>query len=252
MKKLSIPLLLSLFCFLTDTIYAKQFTYYIEWSEVKGSNGFIVEIQDETTKKIIDAHKVKNNYIEFQIQGGSYQFRIASVNKFGKPTAFSEWNKFTVDKDKTREDVLQKKEEPAKEETQKTDLYYSKWVPGLPQYNRGDTKTAYSYWFLFSGLAIAGFYEYRQGNILSDKFFNDPLNINLVSYNKPIVGLFLWQKRDQDKRSHTNHQRNQTIIGGIALLSYTLHLTDVFYLNPTVKEDNQSSLYYEISLIYKF
>lgn len=100
----------------------KLYTYYIEWQEVKGSKGYYIEIQDEKSQTEFLKQKLKTHYYEFKIPGGKYKFRIASLNKFGKPSSYTSWNSFLVDKDKTRKETKRKEEEEkAKQELKKAE-----------------------------------------------------------------------------------------------------------------------------------
>ncbi|TGL63733.1 fibronectin type III domain-containing protein, partial [Leptospira sarikeiensis] len=60
----------------------KSFVYYIEWKEVKGSRGYVVEVRKSVpTQELILEKKVSENEIEFSLEAGSYDYRIAALNR---------------------------------------------------------------------------------------------------------------------------------------------------------------------------
>jgi hypothetical protein len=69
----------------------------LEWEEVKFSKGYQVQIRNSNKKVLID-EKVNENKYKIKLPEGVYEERLGVYNKFGKISAFSEWEKIVVSK----------------------------------------------------------------------------------------------------------------------------------------------------------
>lgn len=69
----------------------------IEWSDVKASNGYQIQIRN-TKKKVIIDEKILDTKYKVQLPEGIYELRIGVYNKFLKIIGYSEWEKITIKK----------------------------------------------------------------------------------------------------------------------------------------------------------
>ena len=69
----------------------------LEWEAVKFSKGYNVQIRNKGKKLIID-EKVSENKYTIKLAEGFYEHRIGVYNKFGKVSAYSEWESFQIKK----------------------------------------------------------------------------------------------------------------------------------------------------------
>lgn len=67
----------------------------LSWKNVPGARGYIVQIRDVGGKKVLD-RKTQASEIEFRLPPGDYTVRMAAVNKFNKPSAWSEWQDIRI------------------------------------------------------------------------------------------------------------------------------------------------------------
>lgn len=69
----------------------------IEWSDVKSSKGYQLQIRNNKKKVVID-DKVTETKFKVQLPEGNYELRIGVYNKFSKIVGFSDWEKITIKK----------------------------------------------------------------------------------------------------------------------------------------------------------
>ncbi|PJZ59028.1 fibronectin type III domain-containing protein [Leptospira barantonii] len=223
MKSLAGKILLLLCLFISYSAYSedKKYTFYIEWNEVKGNNGYKVEVRKTSTPETLFAEeKVVTNSLEFLIPAGEYEFRISALNRFGKPSSWSQWSSFLVEHDRPKSVYeAEKKQAVTGVSTWKV------WVPGLLPIERKEYKKASLIFLWFGALAVAGNAERMAGNSLSQSSSNDPAFLTLAALTTPLpVSFYLIHQRDEDKKEYKNHQNNQVGIGVLALLSYGLNV----------------------------
>ncbi|MBM9579649.1 fibronectin type III domain-containing protein [Leptospira sp. 201903070] len=223
MKSLSVNLLI-LFCgFISNSVYSedRNYTYYIEWNEVKGNNGYKIEIRKKGLEDtIVKEEKVSTNSLEFKILAGEYEFRISALNRFGKPSSWSQWSAFLVEQDRPKSMV-----EAEKKQTFSGSSSWRIWVPGLVPLEKKEYGKASLILFWFGALAVAGNAERNAGNSLSQSSTNDPTFITLVAlYSSVPVSYYFIHQREEDKKEYNRHQSNQVGIGVLALLSYGLNV----------------------------
>ncbi|TGJ98806.1 fibronectin type III domain-containing protein [Leptospira langatensis] len=202
----------------------KSFIYYIEWTEVKGSRGYVVEVRKaEPPQDLVVEKKVTENEIEFSLEAGVYEYRIAGLNRFGKPSSYTPWTNFKVEQDRPKAVALAEKEEAAAKISKGTSHFV--WIPGTGFYSKGERNKAYGIWAGFAVLAYLGNSEREAGNRLASKSLNDPKMIGLLGLNLPTQAtLYLWQSREKDKHQYEIHQQNQVVLGGLTILGVALSL----------------------------
>ena len=61
----------------------------LEWEPVALAKGYVVQIR--TSDNDIKEVRVSENRMEQSLNPGEYQVRLAALNKFGKPGAFTDW-----------------------------------------------------------------------------------------------------------------------------------------------------------------
>ena len=207
----------------------KNFTYYIEWQNVTGAKGYLIQVKDKSTGTEKE-EKLNQNNVELKLPAGTYEFRIASINKFGKPSAWTNWEEFLVEKDKPRPNPKGTKQAEVKVPEDKpissTQIKKWKWfVPGLTQY-QSNQKLYSGLWILwFSGLAFYANSERVAGNNLAGNNLNDPIFLSALSLGTPVtLDLYLWTERKKAESEYNQHQSNQQAVGVVAILSYALQV----------------------------
>lgn len=211
----------------------RSFIYYIEWKEVKGSRGYIVEVRGAAPPQTtILEKKVQENEIEFRLESGSYEYRIAALNRFGKPSAFTPWTGFKVEQDRPKEIALAEKEAASKPKVSSR-----VFIPGWGFYRNGEKLKAMSVWGGLAALAVLGNAEREAGNRLASDPKNDPKIIGILGMQtSPLVATYLWEERSHHKSQYDMHQRNQFVLGGLALatVSFSLWFENRLPPNQTV------------------
>ncbi|EQA44825.1 hypothetical protein LEP1GSC050_2506 [Leptospira broomii serovar Hurstbridge str. 5399] len=198
----------------------RSFIYYIEWKEVKGSRGYLVEVRNAAPpQSLIVEKKVQENEIEFKLESGTYEYRIAALNRFGKPSSFTPWTSFKVEQDRPKEVALAEKEGLSKPKSSRV------FVPGWGFYKNGEKLKAIGVWSGLAAVAFLGNAEREAGNRLASDPKNDPKVIGLLGMQlSPLSTLYLWDARSKDKSEYELHQRNQVALGGIAILGIVASL----------------------------
>lgn len=97
-----------------------------------------MEVRKISNPEILVAEeKTVTSSLEFLIPAGEYEFRISALNRFGKPSSWSQWSSFQVEQDKPKSVV-----EAEKKLTAAGVSTWKIWVPGLlpierKEYNQG-------------------------------------------------------------------------------------------------------------------
>lgn len=233
-------LFLSLFYIFSLQAKEKTFHFYIEWKNVEGANGYIVQLKEKNSDNVKE-QKLSSNSIEFVLPIGYYEYRITAVNKFGKPSHWTAWEEFYVEKDRPKE--VYKKMEAEKNEKKVSVSFWKYMIPGLTQYQNGDKGKAFLWIAWFSALAYTGNQQRLAGNHIADDPFNDPKNLAIISFQASTsLDVYYWMRRDTEKQKYNERQNNQWKVAGIALTSYLLQIlharsysetiTTSFYLYP--------------------
>ncbi len=208
----------------------KNFTYYIEWQNVSGAKGYLIQVKDKST--VEKEEKLNQNNVELKLPAGTYEFRIASVNKFGKPSAWTNWEEFLVEKDKPKPNPNPKDAKQAEvkvpEDKPATLAQIKKWkwfVPGLTQFQSNQKLYSGLWIFWFTALAVYGNSERVAGNNLASNNLNDPIFLSALSLGTPVsLDLYLWTKRKEAESAYNHRQSNQQAVGAVAILSYALQV----------------------------
>lgn len=211
------------------TGYEDVYIFDIQWPEIAGNSGYAVQIRDSKNTLILEK-TVEINKLEFSIPLGVYYIRVSALNKFGKPSNWSSWDPFTVDKESAR----------LKYNPWKT---FRKYTPCLGLFDKKHPVAAGGCMAWFAALSYAGTTEMQNGNRLARDTYNDPAFLTFMSFYQPVsLSYILLEDRAKEKIEYEKHQKNQTMIGGMALLSYGIYL---FYMNSDsiFKSKDQSSFY---------
>ncbi|KON78470.1 fibronectin type III domain-containing protein [Leptospira kirschneri] len=216
--------ILVLFClFISYSAYSEErkYTYYIEWNEVKGNNGYKVEVRKVSSPETLVAEeKTATSSLEFLIPAGEYEFRISALNRFGKPSSWSQWSSFQVEQDRPKSVVEAEKKLAATGVST-----WKVWVPGLLPIERKEYIKTSLIFLWFGALAVAGNAERVAGNSFAQSATNDPTFLTLVSFYTPLpLSIYFLHQRDGDKKEYERHQNNQVSIGLLAILSYGLNV----------------------------
>lgn len=202
--------IIKLFFFFTICIFSeeKEYKYYIEWKKVSENSEYFLELKN-SENQIIKKEKVKNNFYEFNLKPGNYFYRIALLNKFSKPSTFSNWGEIKIEKEK------QKKEKK----------FLLTLVPGLVQFKSDKKNYSYFWWSYFFTLGIIG-NEFRlKGNQIANEKLNDPFFLSALNWNTPILFDFYFLNRlDAEKKEYDLYQNRQKQISVLALVSYFVQI----------------------------
>ncbi|MBK9500335.1 MAG: fibronectin type III domain-containing protein [Leptospiraceae bacterium] len=205
----------------------KEFSYYIEWKNIAGAKGYLIQVKDKATGTEKE-EKLDQSNIELKIVAGKYEYRIASINKFGKPSVWTNWEEFYVEKDKPKPKDSKQAEVKPVEDNQTKPVEIKKWkwfIPGLTQFQTGE-RISGSLWILwFTALAAYGNSERVAGNQVASNRMNDPMFLSTLALGTPVsVDLYLREKRNEAKAEYEKHQSNQKAAGVVAILSYALQV----------------------------
>jgi hypothetical protein len=221
---------LFLFFYVSLSIQAKEFSYYIEWKEVKGAKGYLFQLQD-LQNQLEKEERIQDSSIELKLQAGKYKFRIASVNKFGKASSWTNWETFVVEKDKPKTTT----EVQNRMEDKKMNIpIWKLFVPGLVQY---ETKKWQSYTYWLVGLTF-GLYIYTEGqkaNSLSEKNLNQSIYLSSITLNTPVqVDILLYLNRENDRTEYNRHIQNQQQASIVLLLGYIFQIYQAKKIRDTL------------------
>ncbi|HMV41734.1 MAG TPA: fibronectin type III domain-containing protein [Leptospiraceae bacterium] len=225
-------LVLFILSFIVSSLHSEErriFSYYIEWQNVPGAKGYMIQIKDRAANTEREEKLVQNN-IELKVPSGYYEYRIASINKFGKPSSWTKWEEFYVEKDKPK--PLKKDEKQVAQEVVEVEpkRNFQKWkwfIPGWTQLENNQ-KIKGSLWILwFTGLALYGNMERLAGNRIASDPMNDPIYLSAISIGlkTPLLGdIYLRERRNDAESEYNRHQTNQVAVGVVAILSYALQV----------------------------
>ncbi|MCB1307093.1 MAG: hypothetical protein KDK30_02880 [Leptospiraceae bacterium] len=193
----------------------------IEWQPVAGANGYLVQIKNETLAERNREEEVAINRIEIELPPGVYRLRVAALNKFGQPAAWSDWWSFTLQPsgDAPSDSSLWARANPRM------------FVPGWTQIERGDTWRGVAYAGAIIGLA--GYYGWH-AKIDGDNYSYAAEDLNfyyLYAYsarNIPLTGLLTLQ-RNELRAAYDQKQDRQRLIGWTALALYLFQIADALW-----------------------
>lgn len=215
---------------LSDNKNNLKYTYLLQWKKVKKSNGYIIQIRNQS-KQIIREEEVKNNKINIKLPEGQFQYRISALNKFKKPSNWSKWDDIYIEPHKlvARTDKL----ENLKINTDKQNYGWKLYVPGYPQIKNGDTLKGNLLIAWFAILSAAAYSEWKAGNELASDPLNNPDNLTTLALaGSPELSLYFREQREQAQSEYNTHQQNQAYIAALALLTYSYHIWDAKNSNP--------------------
>lgn len=68
---------------------------YFDWDAVPDASGYTVQVKDADDNTVID-QRVTDHRFDFVLPPGNYQQRVGALNRFGKMSAWSDWQPFRV------------------------------------------------------------------------------------------------------------------------------------------------------------
>ncbi len=221
------------FCiFLTPLVSGGLQKIKIEWKSVKGNHGYKIQILDASTKDTREEMNSEES-ISLEVPPGDYSIRVSALNKFKKPSNWSDWKKITIQDSEGVQKISMNPDVPA-EETKivKPEAHpWKKWIPGLYTYSTNPSKL-YVYAGLFSGLAYYVYWNKKQGDLLAEKNSNQELFLSTAAIISPNqLGPFSYWQRNLDREEYDTFQSRQRM-GGYAILGlYAISLVDSFYFS---------------------
>jgi len=228
----------------------------ISWNKVTGNNGYIVEVTNEKGETIF-RKTLENEKIEFSLNPGIYSFRIATLNKFKKPSLWSSWRSFSLDASGKKQDVavpasVQKNQEKVpdqkaseidlpvttvketdkksqvKSEEKNASLLWNVFVPVYPETKRNDTWKAWSVAGVYSVLVLSALNEKNLGNHFAASAEANSMHMILYSSFQPVIPytFYYWDRYHTANQKYQMRQETQRQIAGAILLFYA---GNVFY-----------------------
>ena len=220
----------------------------IEWRPVAGSQGYLLQLRDQTARVIIE-RKLETSRTTVELPPGRYSLRVASLNKFGKPASWSAWAQINVQRPapvdspaaaNTPDTVAAAvaSEADARQPSANTAGlrgrdYARALIPGLSQYQRGQTWRGIGWMAAFGGLAAAGYNFWSTGNLLSYAAESaTPLLLLSSVGGQNAASFVLLQQRAEQRAAYDAAQANQRTVGIIAGLLYLAQIADALWFAP--------------------
>ena len=197
-----------------------QYSYSFEWEEIKGNNGYAIQVKNNNDEIIHDL-TVETNQVEFSVPLGDYMMRLSPLDRKKKPSKWSEWNPFRVDKETAKA---------------KTNIWTvsAKIFPCLGFFGKKKPLWASSCFIWSAALGTAFYIEKKAGDNIANQDENDPVYLTILSYYQPLLfSLKMINDKRSDKKKYDTHQRNQRSIaalGAITYLAYLFYMFDGFGL----------------------
>jgi hypothetical protein len=229
--KFRIPWVLLLGLCLTGSVWAEgEREVKIRWSEVEGSNGYIVRIRNYQGR--IQENQVKNNEFQTELSPGVYYLQVAGKNRFGKPGLFSEWKALEVRPgEKIQSYDLSEPSSGSNPESPEINPWM-RWIPGYPQYQRNDWDQSLGYFLGISLLTYSFQSEKIRGTAIARNPWNDPSILYFSLLTSPLETRFLAENlRDGEKKRYNQAQQNQRYaVAGLGIL-FAIHLVDEYFFS---------------------
>lgn len=235
-------------------LHAQQQSLMLQWRPVGGAYGYILEVRDSSGK--VETLRVKSNRAELKLGAGMYSIRLAGLNKFRRPGAWSDWRDFTVapvsagstENSSTalnldRMPTKGTTPPPAEKKTSphppagKSLLSPVNFLPGVPQLRSERPLTGS---LLGGALLAAGSFAYSR-NAFAATLAQDQANQptlwiaalwNTTSDQILLPGLLVRQRLYDNQASYET-ARQQTRLGlGLMALIYAAHWLDLYYVAP--------------------
>ncbi len=231
----------------------------LEWEPVALAKGYVVQIR--TSDNDIKEVRVSENRMEQSLNPGEYQVRLAALNKFGKPGAFTDWitvkirsrdagvvrlsrDEKSTDPDRGKPAPPQTVQPGGSEEGRR---HVSVWpgalIPGYIQIRGDHPYRGLGEITALSAIAIAFYTERRAGDKISSDPFNKPVVLFPLTWSLPAsVGSYFYLRRENEKHRYRLHQDNQRGLAALGLLVYAGQCVDaVFFSSPRAKASFQFS-----------
>ncbi|MEQ9363741.1 MAG: hypothetical protein RIF32_05835 [Leptospirales bacterium] len=222
----------------------------IEWRPVADSHGYLLQLRDQNTRLIIE-RRLDVSRTTVELQPGRYTLRVASLNKFGKPASWTAWANLNLRRpappDATADQppaaspqVSELAAQMPKNESHSADSQGFQWrilIPGLSQYQRGQTWRGLAWMAGFAGLGAAGYGFWQTGNNLAlSADAATPLLVLAPLTGQTAASFVLLQDRAAARSAYDAAQADQRAIGIIAGVLYLLQIADALWLAPRIPE----------------
>ncbi|MCB1179271.1 MAG: fibronectin type III domain-containing protein [Leptospiraceae bacterium] len=208
----------------------------LEWSPIKGNKGYKLEVKKEDGS--ISSENIKTNFIELNLLPGKYDVRVSALNKFRKPSNWSDWKIITVKDIEEKQNISMNKEEPKEEEIKIISIpLWKKFIPGFVTFEYGKKWKIITYSILFVGGSYYTYKNKKEGDYLSGKLENDEGFLWAGSYYSPTqLGPLLYFNRNSDRDLYDSYQMNQRFGGYFLAGLYLFSLIDSFYFSNQEKK----------------
>ncbi len=256
------PLSLGLLVFLSLTQLAgepaPEQALILSWRPVRGAFGYVMEVRDYAGA--VKTLRVSRSQVELKLRPGDYSIRLAGLNKFRKPGAWSDWRTFQIsaipagrksEPARLNLDALDPKVAPSsskaaekaeatKTEAAKTEkpadggrLFEPAWlVPGLSQWMAGERIRGATIGLLFLGSAALGFERLQSARDMAADPTRQPAlwmaGLSTVRWDDvPVSGFVLREQLHAGQAQVRDRELQAQRAGGAAVLFYALHLADL-------------------------
>ncbi len=244
----------------------------LRWKPVPGAYGYAVQYR-LLPEGSVEEMRVEDPRANLRLPSGRYAMRVAALNKFRKPSVWTDWTEVRLDAVSAVVDLARAQEQkpdapvanepgpppeepaapgpPVESEPEQTVAAgiapAMRLIPGVPQVARGQSLRGAAYWLVFAGLGGAGYSEWSQAERIALALRNDPVILSLLILPTSLeIGLLLREQRLTAEREYRAHQTNQAALGAAAFVLYLVHLVDAFYGGPPAPAETEPSVRLDI------
>ena len=192
----------------------------LEWRSVRGASGYLLEVRTHASQTALQELEVQQPFSELRLDPGLYQVRVAALNKFGRPGAYSRWY-----------DLNLKENAAAPEPGWHWDS--RALVPGLRPLQGDASWRGYAYIGSLLALAGYGWGQKLAGDALAAEAEGRLLLAGLAAQTgNPGMASLLYLERQDMRARYDAHQAEQRTAGWLAAGLYLWQLFDALYLMP--------------------
>lgn len=203
-------------------------TRQVQWRPVRGASGYILEVQEQDKSTPLQSFEVKNPFSEVHLLPGSYKIRVAGLNKFGQPGAYSRWYDLKLDAA-----LLPDNESRLQWDSRAL-------LPGYRQIQSDSAWRGYAYIGGLTALAISGWNQKLAGDTVARSAENRMLFFGAAALaGNPILANVLYFERLNLRSKYDRHQQNQRTAGWLFLGMYLWQVFDALWLTDPISSSQE-------------
>ncbi|MCE9598949.1 MAG: fibronectin type III domain-containing protein [Spirochaetia bacterium] len=229
---------------IASSVQAQTTPMRLAWDRVAESRGYVVQVRIKAENGKVQEFKVTENKLDATLPVGLYDVRVAALNKFGKPAAFTDWIPVKLEIKNEQPINLSRAAEPARNaaqvESAKTESAKSEpqaqpgklplwnaFIPGLTRIRRGNYWTGGAYIAGLTGIAYLFYSQKIAGDKIAEAPLNDPIFLApLILSTAQLPGYLLINQRDSQKAAYNKHQKNQKNLAALGVALYAFQCVD--------------------------